>query len=238
MAAQARKKTAHGSNVPRPAITRESLLTMIDNTILDTSVPVAGIAAFCRQSAEARIGAVAVNSSMVGIARKAVSGTDTRVCAAIGFPLGAASTFSKVAESVGAVAAGADELDFVINVNMVKSREWSYLENETAQIVRAAGGRTTKLILETALLSRQEILRLCDIAVGCGITFVKTSTGFHEGATVPTVRLIRKRVGDRCGIKAAGGIHTLADVTSLVAAGADRIGTSKGFTILEEFGSS
>ena len=215
-------------------LTRESLLGMIDNTLLDTSVSVGAVVEFCRCSAHSGFGAVAVNSAMVGVARAAVATSATKICSAIAFPLGAVSTFCKTAEIRDAIAAGADELDFVTNINLVKSEQWRQVAEEVRQLVMACDGRTSKMILETSLLNEDEKLRLCDIAVECGVSFVKTSTGFRGGTTADEVRTLRQHLGRRCGVKATGGIGSLTDVLAMIGAGADRIGTSKGFSILEE----
>jgi deoxyribose-phosphate aldolase len=213
---------------------RESVLKMIDNTMLDTAVPVGEIEEFCRRSAFLGFGAVAVNSALVTVACNAVSGTRTKVCSAIAFPLGAVSTFCKIAELRDAIAAGAEELDVVVNINLVKSEQWSRLSMEAGQLVEAADGRVVKLILETSLLTHDEKLRLCDIAVERGVSFVKTSTGFRGGTTTEEIRTLRHRVGNRCGVKATGGIRDLSDVVAMVQAGANRVGTSRGFDIARE----
>lgn len=146
------------------------------------------------------------------------------------------STDGKVAETLAAVQDGADEIDMVVHIGMIKSGNWDYVKEDIAAVVSAAGeGVTVKVILEMCLLTEEEKIRACEICKEAGADFVKTSTGFSTGgATVEDVRLMRNVVGSKMGVKAAGGIRTLEDVRAMVEAGADRIGSSAGVSIVSE----
>ena len=155
------------------------------------------------------------------------------VCTVIGFPLGAMSTAAKVFEAEDAVERGADEVDMVLNIGRLKDHDDVYVADEIRRIKQAVGAHTLKVIIETCLLSDEEKVRACaDIEQG-GADFVKTSTGFSSaGATVADVQLLKKTVGDRLKIKAAGGVRNRADFEAMIAAGADRIGTSHGTSLV------
>lgn len=212
------------------------LRAMIENTTLKPNQSERQIEEFCRQSVAQEFAVVAVNSGFVPLAKRAVQGSNTRVCCGIGFPLGAVSTICKVIEIRDAISSGAEELDFVINIGKLKSKDYEYVEEEMRQIVKAAGGHLTKAILETCYLEQEEIVFACQAAVRSGVTFVKTSTGFgSEGAKENDVRLMRKAVEDKCRVKAAGGIRSLEDTIKMIKAGAERIGTSSGLKIISEF---
>ena len=217
----------------RRRLNAEAIAGLIDNTFLRAEAPESEAFEFCRRSAELGLGAVAVASGMVALARCAVGDRPTLVCSAIAFPLGSVSTYCKLAEVRDALASGADELDFVINISKVRSGDYEFVGQEMRQIVLAAQGHTTKAILETCLLRDEEITAVAREAVEAGVTFVKTSTGFREGTTVEHVRLIARSVGGACGMKATGGIRTLEQTLQMLEAGATRIGTSSGVAIVE-----
>ena len=158
-----------------------------------------------------------------------------KVCTVVGFPLGAMSTDGKVGETLAAIEDGAREVDMVIHVGMIKSRDWDYVKQDIASVVEAAGDRAiVKVILETCLLTEDEKEYACRICKEAGADFVKTSTGFStDGATAEDVALLRRTVGPVMGVKASGGVRTVETAQAMVRAGADRLGTSSGIAIVK-----
>lgn len=170
----------------------------------------------------------------VAAACRVLAGSKTGVCAVVGFPLGRQTTCLKALEAVEAFKNGATELDMVLHLGYLKSKRFQALQADIQTVVEATPA-PLKVILETGYLTPAEITAACQIALAAGAKYVKTSTGFGPGgATVADVQLMRKTVGNRCGVKAAGGIATLKNLLQMVQAGADRIGTSRTKTILEE----
>ena len=211
-----------------------SLAHMIDHTILKANATRPQVERLCAEAIEHRFASVCVNSCWVPLAADLLDGSDVRVCTVIGFPLGAMSTAGKAAEATCAVADGADELDMVINVGWLLAGEDDAVREDIAAVVKAARGRCVKVILETCLLSDEQIVRACELSVAAGASFVKTSTGFSTGgATVHDVELMARTVAGRCKVKASGGIHTAVEAQAMVDAGAARIGTSSGLAIVE-----
>lgn len=206
---------------------------LIDHTILKQQATIQDVDNLCREASECGFCSVCVNSSFVYYCAEKLKDTNVKVCTVVGFPLGAMSTDGKVAETIAAVQDGADEIDMVVHVGMIKSGNWEYVKEDIAAVVTAAGDDVVvKVILEMCLLTEEEKIRACNICKEAGADFVKTSTGFSAGgATLEDVRLMRKVVGPEMGVKAAGGIRTLADVKAMIEAGADRIGTSAGVVI-------
>jgi deoxyribose-phosphate aldolase len=172
--------------------------------------------------------------------RRALKGSPVVVCTVVGFPLGATPTEVKVYEAQQAIRDGATEIDMVINVGAVKSRDYELAERDIASVARAcrAGNALLKVIIEAALLSDEEKVIACQLAKVAGADYVKTSTGFGPGgATAADVALMRRVVGPTIGVKAAGGIRTLADAQEMIAAGASRLGASASVKIMQEAGS-
>lgn len=215
-------------------------LKMIDHTLLKPDADISQIETLCREAELYGFCSVCVNSSFVSRCASLLKGTGVKVCTVIGFPLGAMSTAGKAAEALAAVRDGADELDMVIQVGMVKSGDWDYVKHDIEAVVEAASGKAlVKVILETCLLTDEEKVRACHVAKEAGADFVKTSTGFScGGATVHDIRLMREAVGREMGVKASGGIHSLEEVKSMIEAGATRIGASAGVKIAEELKAS
>jgi deoxyribose-phosphate aldolase len=177
-----------------------------------------------------------VQSSHVTRARELLEGTAVQVCSVVAFPHGASTTTVKIVEAMEAMKNGAGELDVVLNIGMVKSGRYDGAEIDIKNVIAMTPGKVHKVIIETGSLTEDEIVRVCEVAMRSGAEFVKTSTGYGpRGATVEDVRLIRRTVGPACRIKASGGIKDLATLTALVEAGADRIGTSSGPAIMEEY---
>jgi len=212
----------------------EELAGYIDHTLLKPDATRADIVRLCREARENRFYSVCVNPSYVETAVAELRGSGIKVGAVVGFPLGATTTAVKAYEASEAVAAGAGEIDMVIHVGALKNGEESYVLNDIKSVVRAAEGRTVKVILETALLTVEEKTLACRLAKEAGARFVKTSTGFGPGgATIADIRLMREAVGPEMGIKAAGGIKTPEKFRRLIEAGATRIGTSAGMSIIK-----
>lgn len=208
---------------------------MIDHTILKPDASKEEVKKLCMEAMEYGFCSVCVNSSFVYYCAQLLKDSDVKVCTVVGFPLGAMSTDGKTAETLSAVSDGAQEIDMVVHIGMVKSREWDYVKQDIASVVEAAGeSAIVKVIIETSLLTDDEKVRVCRIAKEAGADFVKTSTGFSGGgATVQDVALMRRAVGPVMGVKASGGIRTLEKARKLVEAGADRLGTSSGVSIIK-----
>ena len=201
---------------------------MIDHTLLKPEASREQVKKLCREAAEYGFHSVCVNSCYVSFCADLLKDSDVKVCTVIGFPLGAMSTAGKAAEAAAAVKDGADELDMVINVGMIKSGDWEYVRRDIEEVVKAAGSRAlVKVILETCLLTDEEKVEACKAAVRAGAAFVKTSTGFSTGgATVEDIKLMRAAVGPEIGVKASGGIRDKAAAMAMLEAGATRIGAS------------
>ena len=211
-----------------------NLASMIDHTLLKPDGTAKDIDRLCQEGIAIRWRDL--RQSLVGVpGGKQLKESSVEVCTVVGFPLGATTTEAKVAETKQAIADGASEIDMVINIGAFKSRDDRGVEEDIRAVVRAAAGRTVKVILETGLLAEEEIQRACELAKAAGAHFVKTSTGFGPGgATVEAVRLMRGTVGPEMGVKASGGVRTLAAAKKMISAGANRIGTGSGVAIMEE----
>jgi len=214
-----------------------ALAATIDHTLLKPEATRAQLLQLCAEAAEFRFACAMVNPCWVPAAVEALAGTGVRVGVVVGFPLGASLSESKRDEAVRVVRAGAQDVDMVLNVGMLKSGMYDAVRDDVravADVVHAEGG-VVKLILETALLSYEEKLRGCEIGVAAGVDFLKTSTGFSSGgATAEDVALMRGVAGERCGVKASGGVRSLGDVRAMFAAGATRIGASASVRIVQE----
>ncbi len=212
------------------------LAMLIDQTLVRPDATLDDLAAVCEASKKYGFSSVVVNSCYVTRARELLKDSLVKVCAVVGFPHGANTTTVKIVEAMEAMKNGAGELDFVINIGMVKSGRYDTVDIEIRNIIAMTPQKIHKVIIETGTLTGDEILRVCEIAMRAGAEFVKTSTGYGpRGATVEDVQLIRSIVGSTCRIKASGGIRDLAAIMALVEAGAERIGTSAGPAIMEEF---
>ena len=206
---------------------------MIDHTLLKANATRAQIEKLCDEALEYNFASVCVNTCWVPLAHEKLAGSDVKTCCVVGFPLGAMLTEAKAAETRLAVEAGADEVDMVINIGWLLDGEYDAVRDDIAAVVKAADGKCVKVIIEACLLTDEQKAKACELSVEAGATFVKTSTGFSTGgATVADVALMRKTVGDRCLVKAAGGIHTADEARAMVEAGADRLGCSAGIQIM------
>ncbi|MEJ2183936.1 MAG: deoxyribose-phosphate aldolase [Nitrospirota bacterium] len=211
------------------------LAALIEHTLLRPGAGERDVRALCAEAREYGFFAVCVHPVHVSLARGLLGESPVRVATVVGFPLGMNLTPVKVYEAMQAALEGADELDMVMKVGAAREGRWEAVQRDMADVVLATPELTHKVILECALLSDEEKVRAARAAVEAGAEFVKTSTGFGPwGARVEDVGLLREAVGGRAGVKAAGGIKTLADLLSMVRAGAARIGTSSGVAIMKE----
>ncbi len=218
-------------------MTVEQFARLIDHTLLRPQATHSQIEAICRQGLECGFATVCVNPWHVARCAGVLADSPVGVCSVVGFPLGANTTVVKALEAERARTDGADELDMVMNVGALIQGDTAAVAADIKAVVVAAGGEAiVKVILETCLLDDDQKKDACGIAVDCGATFVKTSTGFGPGgATVEDVRLLRRLVGRRTGVKASGGIRNLQQALDLIQAGASRLGTSAGTALVAEF---
>ncbi|BDZ77656.1 deoxyribose-phosphate aldolase [Claveliimonas bilis] len=212
------------------------LASLIDHTILKPEAGKEQVETICREAREYGFASVCVNSSYVPLCAELLRDTEVKVCTVIGFPLGAMSTAAKAAEARQAILDGAEELDMVIHIGMLKDGNNEYVEQDIHSVVEEARGKAAvKVIIETCLLSEEEKIRACLLAKKAGADYVKTSTGFSTGgATAEDIALMKKTVGKDMKVKASGGIRTREKAEEMRKAGADRIGTSSGIRIVEE----
>lgn len=212
----------------------ESIASYIDHTLLKADATQEEIEKLCQEAEKYRFHSVCVNTCWVSLCAKLLTGTGVKVCTVVGFPLGAMSTRAKAYEARQAVQDGADEIDMVINIGWLKNHDDSLVQDDIAAVKYACRGRLLKVIIETCLLTNEEKVRACRLAVSAGADYVKTSTGFSKaGATVDDVTLMRRTVGPHIGVKASGGIHTYPQARAMVGAGATRIGASAGIAIVK-----
>lgn len=207
----------------------------IDHTLLKADATKEQITKLCKEAIEHDFKSVCVNPSYIPLCKELLKGSDVLVCTVIGFPLGQMSTKAKVFETSDAIAMGADEVDMVINIAKLKEKDHGYNVNEISEIKKACGDKTLKVIIETCLLNNEEKIDACHSIVEAGADFVKTSTGFStSGATFEDVELLKKTVGDKALVKAAGGVKSHDDFLKMVELGANRIGTSSGVKLIQE----
>lgn len=208
---------------------------LIDHTALKPNTNKESILKLITEAKTYDFASVCVNPCWVALAHQELKNTYVKVCTVIGFPLGANTTEVKVFETKDAIEKGAQEIDMVINIAMLKDKEYDYVENEIHQIVEAAKDKAiVKVIIETCLLTDEEKIKACELSQKAGADFVKTSTGFSTGgATVHDIALMRKTVGAEMGVKASGGVHTHEEALAMVEAGATRIGASAGVKLLK-----
>ncbi|OCG49722.1 deoxyribose-phosphate aldolase [Gilliamella sp. Choc5-1] len=205
----------------------------IDHTLLAMNATKDQITKLCEEAKQYHFYSVCVNSGYVPLVASLLKGSDVKVCSVVGFPLGAMLTSAKAFETEMAVKAGAQEIDMVINVGWLKSNDWDAVKQDIEAVFNACGAVPLKVILETCLLTKDEIVKVCEICKQIGIAFVKTSTGFSvSGATVEDVKLMRDTVGNAMGVKASGGIRDRQTAEKMVQAGASRLGASAGIAIV------
>lgn len=205
----------------------------IDHTLLSASATEADILQLCEEALHYKFYSVCVNSCYAAIARQAMGQSEIKVVSVVGFPLGAMSTEAKVYEAKQAVAHGASEIDMVMNIGFLKSKNHVAVLKDISDVKRAIGRTPLKVILEISELSKNEIVKACEICIDAKADFVKTSTGFSKsGATLTAVKIMRKTVRDQLKIKASGGIRDTETALKYIDVGVDRIGTSSGIAIM------
>uniref|UniRef100_UPI00403F5EB7 deoxyribose-phosphate aldolase n=1 Tax=Candidatus Enterococcus willemsii TaxID=1857215 RepID=UPI00403F5EB7 len=207
---------------------------MMDHTILKADTPREEVLRIIEEAKKYHFYSVCVNPVWVSLAAEELKGEPVAVCTVIGFPLGATTSETKAFETENAIKNGADEVDMVISVGQLKAGEYEAVQKDIEAVVAAAKDRAlVKVIIESCLLTDEEIVKVCELAKAAGADFVKTSTGFSTGgATTDAVRIMRETVGPEMGVKASGGIHNEAEALSMVEAGASRLGTSASVAII------
>ena len=216
------------------SLTPTFLAQYIDHTLLKPEATAKDIERICAEARQHRFYSVCVNGSRVAQAAALLEDTEVKVAAVVGFPLGAMEADAKRFETEAAVDSGAQEIDLVLNIGRLKEGDDRYVARELRDVVEAADERPVKVIIEACLLSEEEKVRACHLILDSGAKFVKTSTGFgNGGATLEDVRLLRATVGPKFGVKAAGGIRDLRTALAMIEAGATRLGTSAGVTLMQ-----
>jgi deoxyribose-phosphate aldolase len=210
-----------------------NIASYIDHTVLAANATQEKIEKLCAEAKEWKFASVCVNTCWTKFCAEQLKGTGVNVCVVVGFPLGAMCTKAKAYEAACAVADGADEVDMVINIGWLKDGKNDLVENDIREVKKACGDKHLKVIIEACLLTDEEKVRACELSVKAGADFVKTSTGFSTGgAKAEDVALMRKTVGSKVGVKAAGGIRTYEDALKMIEAGANRLGCSAGIAIV------
>ncbi|WP_040975539.1 deoxyribose-phosphate aldolase [Necropsobacter massiliensis] len=208
----------------------------IDHTALTAEKTQQDIIRLCNEAIEHGFFSVCINSAYIPLAKCQLANTNVKICTVVGFPLGANLSSVKAFEAKEAIHAGANEIDMVINVGLIKSNQWQAVKEDIQAVLNACAGTPLKVILETCLLTKAEIVQACEICKGLNVAFVKTSTGFNKGgATVEDVALMKQTVGD-IGVKASGGIRDTQTALAMIKAGATRIGASAGIAIIHGLG--
>lgn len=208
---------------------------MIDHTVLKADTPLETVKRICDEAMEYGFASVCINPCHVAYCADYLKDSDVNVCTVIGFPLGANTSAVKAFETKDAIANGADEIDMVMNIGALKDKNYDLVRDDVKAVVEAANGTLVKVILETCLLTEDEIKKACELCVEAKADYVKTSTGFStRGATIEDVRIMKEAVHGKAKVKAAGGVRTPGDMVKIVAAGADRIGTSAGCSLVKK----
>lgn len=208
---------------------------MIDHTVLKADTPLETVKRICDEAMEYGFASVCINPCHVAYCADYLKDSDVNVCTVIGFPLGANTSAVKAFETKDAIANGADEIDMVMNIGALKDKNYDLVRDDVKAVVEAANGTLVKVILETCLLTEDEIKKACELCVEAKADYVKTSTGFStRGATIEDVRIMKEAVHGKEKVKAAGGVRTPEDMVKIVAAGADRIGTSAGCSLVKK----
>lgn len=208
---------------------------MIDHTVLKADTPLETVKRICDEAMEYGFASVCINPCHVAYCADYLKDSDVNVCTVIGFPLGANTSATKAFETKDAIANGADEIDMVMNIGALKDKNYDLVRDDVKAVVEAANGTLVKVILETCLLTEEEIKKACELCVEAKADYVKTSTGFStRGATIEDVQIMKAAVQGKAKVKAAGGVRTHEDMVKIVEAGADRIGTSAGCSLVEK----
>lgn len=208
---------------------------MIDHTVLKADTPLETVKRICDEAMEYGFASVCINPCHVAYCADYLKDSDVNVCTVIGFPLGANTSAVKAFETKDAIANGADEIDMVMNIGALKDKNYDLVRNDVKAVVEAANGTLVKVILETCLLTEDEMKKACELCVEAKADYVKTSTGFStRGATIEDVQIMKAAVQGKAKVKAAGGVRTHEDMVKIVEAGADRIGTSAGCSLVDK----
>lgn len=206
---------------------------LVDHTMLKADATSETIKRYCSEAKEYGFASVCVNTCQVPLAAKELKGSGVAVCCVVGFPLGAMLASAKAFEAAEAVKAGADEVDTVMNIGAMKDKNYDLVREDIKAVVEASQGKVVKVILENCLLTKEEIVKACELSIEAGADFVKTSTGFSTGGAVAEdVALMKQTVGNRAKVKASGGIRTPEEAQAMIEAGADRIGAGNGIALL------
>jgi deoxyribose-phosphate aldolase len=224
-------------NMPLPIEKGTDIAPFIDHTLLKPGILISDVEKICHEAIAYQFAAVCIPPLFVKQAVTFCKGSNIKVATVVGFPFGYSSIESKIAEIVLAMVDGVDELDVVINFTAIKNNDWELVANEINHIISIVKSKNTtlKTIIESGVLTPEEIIRCCDIYGAAGVDFVKTSTGYADvGARIEDVQLIRKHLADDVAIKASGGIRTYDFAKALIEAGATRIGCSAGVAIVNE----
>lgn len=217
------------------SVDKRTMASYVDHTLLKATATRDQVVQLCREARENSFASVCINPCHVKLAAGQLEGSGVKTCTVVGFPLGANASEVKALEAAKAIEDGAEEVDMVINVGALKDGDTEFVENDIRAVVAASRGALVKVIIETCYLTEKEKELACKLTENAGADFVKTSTGFGTGgATASDVALMRKTVGASMGVKASGGVKALSEALEMVEAGANRIGTSAGLTILNE----
>lgn len=219
-------------------MTVQQLAQYFDHTLLKANAQKADLEKLCAEAKEYNFHSIAINSAQVIWCKRQLAGTEVQVCSVVGFPLGQTTIESKVFETKDAIAKGADEIDYVINITELKEKNFAYIEREMQSIIDVCREKDiiSKVIFETCYLTDDEKKQLCQIALQVQPDFIKTSTGFGtDGATFEDIKLMKAEVGDAVKIKASGGVRTLDMSLKLIELGVERIGSSASVEIIETF---
>ncbi|WP_435412619.1 deoxyribose-phosphate aldolase [Psychroserpens mesophilus] len=207
----------------------------IDHTLLKSTATERDIIDLCNEAKKHKFFSVCINSSYIPLAKQLLKGSSVKICTVVGFPLGATATSTKVFEAKQAIEAGAQEIDMVINIGFLRSKNYVEVFKDISDVKLAIGKIPLKVIIEISELSKNDIVKACEICLDAKADFVKTSTGFSKsGATLTAVKIMKKTVKDRAKIKASGGIGDFETAKKYIEIGVDRIGTSKGVAIVSE----
>lgn len=220
-------------NAPANIPNAQGMARFIDHTLLKPQATREDIEALCKDALKHRFFSVCVNAANVRLAASYLQGSDVAVCAVVGFPLGAGTPGAKAFETREAIRCGATEIDMVLNIGALRSRDYALVTEDIRKVVQAARGKVTKVILETGMLTLEQKTIACALSKVAGATFVKTSTGFGPGgATVEDISMMRAVVGPELGVKASGGVRSYKDAVAMLQAGASRIGASSSVAIV------
>ncbi|ASZ08881.1 deoxyribose-phosphate aldolase [Mesoplasma chauliocola] len=205
----------------------------IDHTLLKQDATKIEIEKLCKEALKFDFATVCVNSYWTSFCKELLKGSNVGITNVVGFPLGACTTATKAFEVEQAIKDGADEIDMVLNIGALKDKNYELVLEDMKAVKKSAGDHVVKCIMENCLLTKEEIIKACELAVQAGLEFVKTSTGFSKsGATFDDVKLMKSVVKDKALVKAAGGVRTFEDAKKMIEAGADRLGTSGGVAII------